>query len=145
MNDITTQVINEADVDFASVQLYDPTQAHGLIAKFVVNCETPQGVVGFICRQVEINRILLELPEEIALALQNFKADDQVPDEDADLTSEDLQRARYLHEYNVTAVMLGLVQPELTPSQIRDLPTTIIRDLSDAITDFNPDADETNA
>ena len=139
MNGITTQIFNEADIDLTAIQIYDPNQNHGLIEKFVVQCDTPQGTVAFLCRKVEINRILLELPEEIALALQNFKADAEEFDDDRDLTPEDIQRARYLDEYNMQAVMLGLLEPQLTGSQIRDLPTTVIRDLTDAITDFNPD------
>ena len=102
----------------------------------MVQCDTPQGSVGFLCKKVEINRILLALPENVALALQNYRSDDvEEFDDDKDLTPEDIQRARHLHEYNVESVKLGLLNPELTEEQIRDLPTTVIRDLADAITD----------
>ena len=144
MNGITTQIFNEADIDLNAIQIYDPNQNHGMIEKFVVQCDTPQGSVGFLCRKVEINRILLELPEEIALALQNFRAQEEEElDDERDLTPKDIQRARYLNEYNIQSVKLGLLQPQLTEDQIRELPTTVIRDLTDAITDFVPEDEDT--
>lgn len=140
---ITTHVLNESDVDLASVNIYDPNNPT-LIPKFVVQCDTPQGQVGFLCRQVEINRILLSLPEKISLALQNFTSrDEEELDDERDLTPEDLSRARYLHEYNVAAVKLGVVEPVLTEEQVRDLPTTVIRDIADAVTDADTTTDET--
>ena len=140
---IETHVINETDVDLESVNIYDPNNPT-LIPKFVVQCDTPQGQVGFLCRQVEINRILLSLPEKISLALQNFSPrNEEELDEDRALTPEDLLRARYLHEYNVAAVKLGVVKPALTEEQVRDLPTAVIRDIADAVTDADTTADET--
>ena len=77
--------------------------------------------------------MFLELSDDISLTIQNAR-DTSSLDPDTDVTPERFQTIRALHEFNLMAVRLGLVRPQLNEDQISKLPPKILARLTDAIT-----------
>lgn len=133
-HELKSEAVSLEDVDINNLNIYDPT---------VSTVVTPQFAVGFyidgnledkswfVCKAVSASRVLFELPDDLALFLQNAPMDER--DEDADLTDDDLELSRALREFNVTAVRLGLLQPDISHEQIEALPIEVVRDLADKI------------
>ena len=137
LDELRKEVVSIDDVDMNALSLYDPHASNEIIPRFVVNFTIGESEqeTSFVVRRITTDDILFELPDDMTMFLQNeVPRDAPPPKEDEPLTSHELELRRVMHEFNVTAVRLGLVAPSLTIEQIVALPITLLRELSDAIT-----------
>lgn len=136
-----TQNANEVDLD--SLNIYDPTASTVVSPQFVVGVyvdENAEDKTYFVCKAVSGLRVLFELNDETAMLLQNSRGRDPKDDDDP-LTHEDIQLFRANREFNLSAVRLGLVRPDLTFEQIEALPATVLSELAGEIT-ATPETDD---
>ena len=137
LDELNKEVVSIDDVDMDALSLYDPHASSEIIPRFVVNFTIGESEqkTSFVVRRVTTDDILFELPDEMTMFLQNeVPRGAPPPKEDEPLTDHELEIRRVMHEFNVSAVRLGLVAPSLTTEQITALPITLLRELSDAIT-----------
>lgn len=131
---LNSSVVSLNDVDIDNLNIYDPTASSIVTPQFAIEFDAADGEkTYFLCQGVSSQRVLIEISEESALLIQNT---DEFPedDEDGNTTPEQMVMSRALREYNLAAVRLGLMRPQLTYEQIENLPPSVLSDLSSAIT-----------
>ena len=130
------------EVDLEALNIYDPTASNAVTPQRVVQfaaSDTEDGQsAAFIVKIMGADRVLMELPEDIALDLQkSYRALQDAPERNDDdpVTELELSHQRLNHHFDVAAVLLGLLRPQLSPEQVEALPLSVLRKLSDVIVD----------
>ena len=145
-HNFNNEVIELEDQNLDELDFYNPDEPNDITPKFIVRIEAEKEgskPLVFLCQPVTIGRVLLEVPEDIALIIENTRAK-TLPDPNDLITHEQLQEVRAMYEYNLTAVRLGLIRPELTEEQLNKLPGQVVRALADAITAFTNEENDNN-
>ena len=140
MATFTPELISIDDVEAGELNIYNPDADEVLAPTFVVrvrDADDTSRFTDFKCRRVETSRVFMEIPIELALLIQN--ASDKPLEPDSPIDYEAIELSRAMHEYNAASVRLGLIEPALSEEQISQLPTLVVRDLSEAITDTVPE------
>lgn len=130
------EVINLEDQNIDDLNFYDPEQSNDVTPRFIVSFAAEKEgskPVAFECQAVASESVLLELSDDISLILQNTRSLGQTSPEE-DITYERIQATKAIHEFNLMAVKLGLIRPQLTEEQLNKLPVRIISLLADSIT-----------
>ena len=129
MSEVKVLICDITEVDVDALTLYNPAESNDITKQQVVKF----GETAFVVKEIGIDRVLLDLPEDVALLLQNRK-EDSSRDPDDPVTGEELELGRAFNVFNVTAVRLGLVKPQLDEADVESLPMEVLRKLSDVIT-----------
>ena len=136
MGDFTTQETSVTDVNLDELTFFNPDVDEfepKVLATIVVGEGETERKLNFLCKRVDGDRILLELPDKDALIFSNAKHDLNIPKVGEPITQEWQEFVRVLREFNTQAIRLGLVKPKLTPEQIDALPERVLDELARVI------------
>jgi len=131
---IKSEIKNASDVDLDSLSFFEPTSPD-LTPQFVVeislNGDDYEANAAFLVRKISSADVLLELPADLAVTIQQETADRKNGDP---ITVEEMERSKDMLIYHRQAVFMGLVKPQMDESQILQLPNDVVVVLSNAIT-----------